>query len=151
MIFWYQIFCPRFPWLLLRSIWELFCCRKDEWKRIWILDWIFRFRWRWWTMFFYRSNGVAWKNPWKGWNRGWWLQWLLCYILLPSVCSMPTFQSRWSWRLSTECKKSWLHSFYNLSYFDKRIDECDRYFSLENVILIFQFISFSCLCLIWGQ
>ena len=101
MIFWYLFFYPRFPWLLLPSMWELFCCRKDEWKRSWILDWIFRFPWRWWNMFFCRSNVVAWKNPWKGWNWGWGWRRLLYYILLPSVCYMPTFQSRWSWRIST--------------------------------------------------
>ena len=102
MIFWYQIFYPRFYWLLLPSMWELLCCPKDEWRRMASLDWIFRFLWRSRAMLFYRSNGVAWKNPWKGWNRGWGYGRLLCYNVLPSVCFMPTFQSCWSWRISTK-------------------------------------------------
>ena len=116
MLFWWQIVYPRFHWLLLPSVWELFCCPKDEWRGMASLDWIFRFLWRRWTMFFYRSNGVAWKNPWKGWHRRWSWRRLLCYYVLPSLCSMPTCKSRWSWRISTKSFSNLPHNYRKSAY-----------------------------------
>ena len=138
MIFWYQIFYPRFYWLLLPSMWELLCCPKDEWRGMASLDWIFRFLWRCWTMFFHWSNGVAWKNPWKGWNRGWGWRRLLYYILLPSVCYMPTFQSRWSWRLATESFPIYLTTIANQHI---KIFITDKYRLVMNAKIIASFLS----------
>ena len=67
-------------------------------------------------MFFHRSNGAAWKNPWKGWHRRWSWRRLLCYYVLPSLCSMPTCKSRWSWRISTKSFSNLPHNYHKSAY-----------------------------------